>query len=78
MWKIVSDLTVTKGKSSVIITTHSMEEAENLSTKMGIMVHGKFRCFGPSHYIKETYGEGFEIQIKIEMLTDKQVAEKRV
>lgn len=56
MWSIVSDLTTLKGKSGVIIITHSMEEAESLSTKMGIMVNGVFRLFGPSNYIKQTYG----------------------
>lgn len=61
MWKIVSDLTALKGKSSVIITTHSMEEAESLSTKMGIIVNGKFKAIGSSNYIKDTYGDGFEI-----------------
>lgn len=46
MWGIVSKISTLRKKSSVIITTHSMEEAEALCTKMGIMVKGKFRCFG--------------------------------
>jgi ATP-binding cassette subfamily A (ABC1) protein 3 len=40
MWNIVSKISTLKKKSSVIITTHSMEEAEALCTKMGIMVSG--------------------------------------
>lgn len=37
------------GKNSVILTTHSMEEAEALSTRIGIMVKGgQFKCFGSS------------------------------
>jgi ATP-binding cassette subfamily A (ABC1) protein 3 len=46
MWSIVSKISTQRKKSSVIITTHSMEEAEALCTKMGIMVAGKFKCFG--------------------------------
>lgn len=43
-----------------------MEEAEALSTKMGIMVRGGiFRCFGSSQHIKNKYGTGYEIQLKI-------------
>lgn len=42
--------------SAVIITTHAMEEAEALSSKLGIMVEGKFSCFGTLQYIKETFG----------------------
>ena len=37
MWKAIKS----EGRNSaVIITTHAMEEAENLSTKLGIMVKG--------------------------------------
>ncbi len=56
MWDIVSKISTMRKKSSVIITTHSMEEAEALCTKMGIMVSGKFRCFGSSQHIKTKYG----------------------
>ena len=35
MWTIVSKISTQRKKSSVIITTHSMEEAEALCTKMG-------------------------------------------
>jgi ATP-binding cassette subfamily A (ABC1) protein 3 len=38
MWDIVSKISTLKKQSAVIITTHSMEEAEALCTKMGIMV----------------------------------------
>ena len=49
MWKVVSNISQRDGKSAVILTTHSMEEAEALSTKMGIMVRGGiFKCFGSS------------------------------
>lgn len=60
MWSVVKELSGRKDdtinttmeaksshKSTVILTTHSMEEAEALSTKMGIMVTGGvLRCFG--------------------------------
>jgi len=43
-----------------------MEEAEFLSTKMGIMVKGGiFKCFGTAQHIKDKFGVGFEIEIKI-------------
>ena len=47
-----------------------MEEAEALSTKMGIMVKGGiFRCFGSSQHIKNKYGTGYEIEVKIRKIT---------
>jgi ATP-binding cassette, subfamily A (ABC1), member 3 len=48
MWSVVGGI-AQKKTSAVVLTTHSMDEAEALSTKMGIMVKGGvFRCFGSS------------------------------
>ena len=68
MWNIISKISTLRKKSAVIITTHSMEEAEALCSKMGIMVGGEFNCFGSSQYIKDKYGTGYEIEIKIRSL----------
>ena len=66
MWSVVEKISQRDKKSAVILTTHSMEEAEALSTKMGIMVRGGiFRCFGSSQHIKNKYGTGYEIELKI-------------
>ncbi len=65
MWSIVSKISTQRKKSSVIITTHSMEEAEALCTKMSIMVGGRFKCFGSSQHIKAKFGTGYEVEIKI-------------
>ena len=37
---------IQKKESSIILTTHSMEEAEYLCDKIGILVNGKFICLG--------------------------------
>lgn len=66
MWQVVANISQRDKNSAVIITTHSMEEAEALSTKMGIMVRGGiFKCFGSSQHIKSKFGTGFELDIKI-------------
>ena len=59
MWDIVSKISTQRKKSAVILTTHSMDEAEALCSKMGIMVDGEFMCFGYSTYIKDKYGTGY-------------------
>jgi ATP-binding cassette, subfamily A (ABC1), member 3 len=65
MWKVVEKISQREKKSAVILTTHSMEEAEALSTKMGIMVRGGvFRCMGSTQHIKNKFGVGYEIEIK--------------
>jgi len=73
MWNIVSKISTQGKKSAVIITTHSMEEAEALCTKMGIMVAGEFKCFGSSTHIKDKYGTGYEIEVKIKTLGENEV-----
>ena len=51
-----------------MLTTHSMEEAEALCTKMGIMVKGGiFKCLGSSQHIKDKFGTGFVIEVKAAM-----------
>ena len=40
MWTIISNISTLRKQSTVVLTTHSMEEAEALCTKMGIMVNG--------------------------------------
>ena len=52
------------------MTTHSIEEAEALSTKMGIMVRGgHLRCYGSSWHIKNKYSQGYELEMKIRKTT---------
>lgn len=70
MWTVVERISQRDKKSAVILTTHSMEEAEALSTKMGIMVRGGiFKCYGSSQHIKNKYGTGYECEIKIRKAT---------
>jgi ABC-type multidrug transport system ATPase subunit len=65
MWAVIHKLTSKSDSNCVIMTTHAMDEAETLCRRMGIMVNGEFVCLGTSNYIKETYGYGYEIDIRI-------------
>jgi ABC-type multidrug transport system ATPase subunit len=59
MWAVIQKISTQRKKSSVILTTHSMEEAETLCRRMGIMVKGRFKCLGTSTGIKDRYGAVF-------------------
>lgn len=61
MWNVISS--EMKGRS-VMLTTHSMEEADALCTRIGIMVNGRLRCVGSSQHLKSKYGGGLEMEIK--------------
>ena len=69
MWTVISRVSTLRKKSSVVLTTHSMEEAEALATKIGIMVNGEFKCLGSIQHIKSKFGKGYELEIKVRMLT---------
>ena len=39
MWDVISRVSTVDGKCSVVLTTHSMEEAEALCTRIGISTY---------------------------------------
>nr|KAF6482818.1 ATP binding cassette subfamily A member 1 [Rousettus aegyptiacus] len=42
-----------------------MEECEALCTRMAIMVNGKFRCLGSVQHLKNRFGDGYTIVVRI-------------
>jgi len=65
MWDVISD-TCTKGKNcSVSLTTHSMEECEALCTRLGIMVGGRMRCMGGPQHLKNKFGQGLQMEVRL-------------
>jgi ATP-binding cassette, subfamily A (ABC1), member 3 len=59
MWKVIGRVAAERKNVTVVLTTHSMEEAEALSSRMAIMVKGNFRCIGTPRNIKDKYSEGY-------------------
>ena len=53
-----------KGRS-IILTTHSMEEADTLCTRIGIMAHGKLVSLGTSTELKRRHGQGFRLSFTL-------------
>ena len=70
MWSIIHKMSAMARKSSIILTTHSMDEAEALCKRMGIMVNGEFVCLGKANEIKNKYGYGYELNIRIKPLSE--------
>ena len=65
MWGVINRVSLNQKKSSIIMTTHSMEEAETLCKRIGILVDGQFKCLSTIDNIKEKYGYGYEINLQI-------------
>ena len=72
MWSVIHKMSTKGRKSSVIMTTHSMDEAETLCKRMGIMVNGEFVCMGKANQIKDKYGFGYEADVRIKPMTELQ------
>ena len=42
-----------------------MDECEALCGRLGIMVAGQLRCLGPIGHIKNKFGQGFTLMVKV-------------
>jgi ABC-2 type transport system ATP-binding protein len=62
IWEVIKKLKA-KGKT-VILTTHYLEEAEQLSDRVAIVNHGHIVAMGTSSQIIEQYGSGERLEIE--------------
>ncbi|KAG2327961.1 hypothetical protein Bca52824_010689 [Brassica carinata] len=56
LWDVVKRA---KRKGAIILTTHSMEEAEVLCDRLGIFVNGSLQCIGNPKELKGRYGGSY-------------------
>uniref|UniRef100_A0A383VPE1 ABC transporter domain-containing protein n=1 Tax=Tetradesmus obliquus TaxID=3088 RepID=A0A383VPE1_TETOB len=54
-----------KQHAAVVLTTHSMEEADALGDRIGIMVRGRMRVLGGSLTLKQKYGNGYQLRMRL-------------
>jgi len=47
----------------ILLTTHFMDEADNLGDRIAIMSHGQLRCSGSSVFLKNKFGVGYNLSI---------------
>uniref|UniRef100_A0ACB8F1Q8 ATP-binding cassette sub- A member 1 n=1 Tax=Sphaerodactylus townsendi TaxID=933632 RepID=A0ACB8F1Q8_9SAUR len=63
LWNCI--LGMIKDGRSVVLTSHSMEECEALCTRMAILVNGRFRCLGSVQHLKNRFGDGYTIVLRV-------------
>ncbi len=71
LWKTISAL---KGRITIVLTTHYLEEAEALSDRIGIMHDGRLHALGTVEQIKEATGKQ-TLEDAFLMLTEGEVSE---
>ncbi|RHY02223.1 hypothetical protein DYB36_008551 [Aphanomyces astaci] len=64
MWDVIADMSTRSKESTILLTTHSMEECEALCTRVGIMVGGALRCLGSVQHLKHRFGDGLSMHVK--------------
>ena len=47
-----------------------MEESEALSSRLGIMVNGQFKCLGSVQHLKNKFGKGYSLILKCKHTND--------
>lgn len=72
MWDVITNISVNRKVSSIILTTHAMEECEALSTRVGIMVGGRLRCIGSIQKIKNAHAQGYQVTLKMNFPEDEE------
>ncbi|RKP23674.1 P-loop containing nucleoside triphosphate hydrolase protein, partial [Syncephalis pseudoplumigaleata] len=63
IWECIRRL---KERASVVLTTHSMEEADALCDRIAVMVNGRVQAIGTPQRLKNVYGAGYKILVKTE------------
>eukprot|EP00106_Octopus_bimaculoides_P004174 XP_014771616.1 PREDICTED: ABC transporter A family member 1-like [Octopus bimaculoides] len=64
MWDIISSNFQDSSKGA-ILTTHYMEEADTLCSRVAIIVNGRVQCVGSTQQLKEKYGQGYQLEVKL-------------
>jgi ABC-type multidrug transport system ATPase subunit len=73
LWAVISEM-VTGGnipdeeRTSVILTTHSMEECEALCPRIGVMANGHLSCIGSAQHLKSRFGQGYQVEMKTKVV----------
>lgn len=63
LWNVLSQ--IRESGRTLILTSHSMEECDALCTKIVIMVNGKFVCLGSPQHLKNKFGHGYTLVVRL-------------
>ena len=63
VWGVIERLKVGR---AVVLTTHSMEEADTLGDRVAIMAAGQMRCIGNPLHLKNLHGKGYRVNLVLQ------------
>ena len=62
IWNVILSL---KKNRAIIVTTHSMEEAETLCDRIAILANGELVCIGKKEHLKKCLAHGVSLQVTV-------------
>ena len=62
VWDIIQEA---KAGRAIVLTTHSMEEADILADRIAIMARGRLKAIGSSLRLKQKYGAGYTLAVSV-------------
>mgnify|MGYP000996597296 CR=1 FL=1 len=62
IWNIIRELR-SEGKC-IVLTTHHLEEADELSNRIAVLIKGKIFAQGSTNFIKKEFGVGYHLIIQ--------------
>lgn len=63
IWKCIQEFQ--KNHKTIVLTSHSMDECENLCNRLAIMAKGKIKCTDYIPNLKKKYGDEFTITLRL-------------
>ncbi|XP_063859615.1 phospholipid-transporting ATPase ABCA3-like isoform X2 [Scylla paramamosain] len=60
VWDVVQG---ERGRRTILVTTHHMEEADVLGDRVAIMASGRVVCAGSTLFLKNKFGDGYTLEI---------------
>ena len=65
LWDLIASV---KQSCAIMLTTHSMEEADILGDRIGIMARGQLCCLGTGLHLKQKFGSGYRLNVQVQQV----------
>lgn len=62
-------------EQAFLLKIFSMEECEVLCSSIAIMVNGCFRCLGSTQHLKNRFGDGYTVKVRLRASTEFSIAQ---
>jgi ABC-type multidrug transport system ATPase subunit len=74
VWQVIQKLR--SPQRVILLTTHSMDEAEVLCNRIGIIAKGQLKCIGSPMHLKTKYSFGYTLTLNMRYTTDMNTEKK--